>query len=279
MQAWLSSIGFPASIELDGQMHRVSVRGTRGKTGWYIGWRDPVVTVVAGDWRTGERWKYGEKVPHSAKQMVDARIAIMREDAARERGRKQELVAMKAKIILDSLPTTGSNVYLAKKQVAALGVYFDGADLLVPVRDAMGKTWGYQRVLQDGAKLFQSGGKTKGCFHVIEGDERVYVAEGYATAASVHMATGGTVYCAYHAGNLEEVARKIKGPLTICGDDDQWTPGNPGRSKAQVAASAVGGRVLFPEFKELSGHPTDFNDLHCREGLDVLAVQLKKLNP
>lgn len=288
MEEWLSSIGFPRNIELDGTIHRVCLGESRSKSGWYIGWSSPIVTVVAGNWKTGERWKYGAPVAEGSRHVVNAKVAAAKEEASRERKRRQELVAMRGEITLRSLPTTGSNAYLARKRVAAIGVYFEGPDLLVPVRDFQGKTWGYQRILPDGAKFFQPGGKVEGNYHELEGlsqTDAVFIAEGYATAATISMAMGGRypVFCGYHAGNLRAVAIAASElgfkDIIVCGDEDLWTPGNPGRSKAELAAQAVGGRVVFPEFQSLEGKPTDFNDLHCREGLETVVRQLKKMNP
>jgi len=50
---------------------------------------------------------------------------------------------------------------------------------------------------------------------------------------------------------------------------------NKGREKATAAALAVGGKVCFPSFKSDKGKPTDFNDLHAREGLNVVREQLE----
>ena len=71
-------------------------------------------------------------------------------------------------------------------------------------------------------------------------------------------------------------------PILIAGDDDQHpeaTQGiNPGRSKAEEAAKAVGGKVLLPIFApgEQAAEPkgfTDYNDLATksvlgREGIE-----------
>lgn len=286
MQQWLQSIGFPSSIELDGAVHRISRVGRTDKSAWYIGWRDPIITVVAGDWRTGEKWRFSEteNISSHGRREMREHVRKAMEEAERERGRKQELVALRAETTFRYAATTGSTSYLARKRVAAFGIYFLDDEVLVPVRDILGKTWGYQRILPDGTKLFLPGGKVEGCFHLIEGEsweDYIFIAEGYATAASVHMALFAPVVCAYHAGNLPKVAAAIRDKypdvhIVICADDDQWTQGNPGRSKAQLAANAVKGRVVLPVFKDLEGRPTDFNDLHCREGLDAVRRALTK---
>jgi hypothetical protein len=66
-------------------------------------------------------------------------------------------------------------------------------------------------------------------------------------------------------------------PIVIAGDDDQFTDGNPGRSKAEVVSTQVENvSCRFPVFTSLKGEPKDFNDLHCREGLDALRDALHR---
>ena len=86
------------------------------------------------------------------------------------------------------------------------------------------------------------------------------VAEGFATGASIHQATGHPVAVAFDAGNLEPVALALRQKLPagvrliICADDDRdteiTTGCNPGRIKAQAAARAVRGFVALPTFAE-----------------------------
>ena len=51
--------------------------------------------------------------------------------------------------------------------------------------------------------------------------------------------------------------------ITICGDNDHATEGNPGRVAAIKAARAIGARWTIPDFANLVHGPkdTDFNDL------------------
>lgn len=49
---------------------------------------------------------------------------------------------------------------------------------------------------------------------------------------------------------------------------------NVGREKALAAATAHGAATVFPVFQSLEGGPTDFNDLHGREGKHVVAAQV-----
>jgi len=49
--------------------------------------------------------------------------------------------------------------------------------------------------------------------------------------------------------------------MVIAGDDDRFTEGNPGETKAREAAYKVGAQVAMPKFPPgIAG--TDFNDLY-----------------
>ena len=130
----------------------------------------------------------------------------------------------------------------------------------------------------------------EGAFHLIgphpEPGEPVLVCEGYATGASLHMATSLTVAIAFDAGNLLPVSKAMRErfpgcPLIICCDDDWKTkrpngdPWNPGEEKANNAALVVGGQVVAPVFSgEREVKWTDFNDLHIAEGLEAVRRQV-----
>lgn len=133
-------------------------------------------------------------------------------------------------------------------------VHWRAGTLLVPLLDADGKMWSLQSISADGKKLFPKFSRKRGCLFVLPGaDDVVAVAEGYATAATIHEATGWTVAVAFDAGSMLPVALALRGKypqaqFVICGDDDTATPGNPGRKAAQAAADAVSGVCVLPDF-------------------------------
>ncbi|EQM70009.1 PriCT-2 domain-containing protein [Pseudomonas tohonis] len=158
---------------------------------------------------------------------------------------------------------------------------FKRGTLAVPLVDEAGKLWSLQAINPQGTKLFPKYGRKSGCFHVL-GDigpgEPFSIAEGYATAASVHMATGWPVAMAVDSGNMPAVARALRGyhpdsPIVMAGDDDPTVKGNPGRTKAEAAAREVRGMTGFPVLAE-DAQGKDWNDLHIAQGLDVVREQL-----
>ena len=115
---------------------------------------------------------------------------------------------------------------------------FDGnGTLLIPARDAAGKLLTMQRIFPDGRKLFVTYAPKKGGFHLIPGDAEgpILLAEGYATAASLHEATGYTAVCAFDLGNLGPVFQALQTlyperEIILCADNDPPNPKslNPG---------------------------------------------------
>ncbi|HAF94048.1 MAG TPA: hypothetical protein DCG67_20100 [Pseudomonas sp.] len=159
---------------------------------------------------------------------------------------------------------------------------FKKGSIAIPLRDAAGKLWSLQAINEQGTKLFPKYGRKAGCRHVLgdlAGATVIGEAEGYATAASVHMAKGWPVAMALDSGNMPAVARDLAAQcpdalLVVAGDDDPTKPGNPGRKKAEAAAGEVGGIAAFPTQPAEGEAGQDWNDVHVAWGLEVVAQQL-----
>lgn len=209
-----------------------------------------------------------------------------------EKDRRQaahERAAIEAARLWGEATDEGASPYLERKGVQAFGVRVrtDGG-LVVPMRDAEGVLWNVQRIapwkpIDDRPdKLFLKGGRKSGLWHWCgdpAGAGVLLIAEGYATAASLHEATARPVAVAFDAGNLAHVAQALRAQypaalLVLCGDDDLPTMAtkghNPGRDKATAAAQAVKGLAVFPEGLPDGG--TDFNDLHQAAGLQAVRL-------
>lgn len=181
-------------------------------------------------------------------------------------------------------PATDGSRYLKEKGVKAHGLRYHKNALLVPVMDAAGNIQGVQRIWPDGAKRFTSGTNKSGHFFVIGSLETniILIAEGYATAATLHEATGHTAVVAFDVDNLLSVAKAIRekypdSRIVICADDDWMKIFNPGLRKAQDAAYAVGGLMTYPVFPEnRADDDTDFNDLALVAGMDAVRHHIAK---
>ena len=152
--------------------------------------------------------------------------------------------------------------------------------------------WSVQKIGRDGFKSFQEGGKVEGC-HFAIGEVLhpgpLLIAEGYATAATLHEMTGMPAIVAFNAGNLTSVAQTYRGlypdrVIYIAGDDDKQreteldAQGRPkinvGRVKAEEATSAIGAQTLFPSFPA-GAIGTDWNDLAQSQGRDQAGHQFR----
>ena len=274
----------PDVIHGDGALHRFSTSGKRAdQSGWYVLHDDGDVPAGAfGCWRgdVNSTWcskdaKTMTQAERSAHQRRMQAIAAQRE--ADKAQRQQDAATAAARRWEAATGAPAGHPYLVHKGIKAHGIKAEGEALLIPLRDTMGKLHSLQVIDPEGDKRFQSSGRIKGCYFAIGKPNGVLViAEGVATGASIHEATGHAVACAMNAGNLVEVAKALhaKYPalrLILAADDDWKTDGNPGMVKAQEAAQAVSGRLAVPRFDgERGDKETDFNDLHQRAGLEAV---------
>ncbi|MDD2924476.1 DUF927 domain-containing protein [Rhodoferax sp.] len=232
--------------------------------------------------------------PEAVARLARERAQRQQADAAKEQA-AHDHAAAEAALLWDSASESGTSAYLTRKAVQPYGVRFaaDGR-VLVPLRDADGKLWNVQRIAPDRPasggtdKLFLKGGRKSGLWHLIgdlgtdpAGPAVLMIGEGYATCASVHQATGYPVAVAFDAGNLIHVAKALRqlypaALLVLCGDDDRQTFAekghNPGRTKAEAAAKAVGGLAVFPEGLPEVG--SDFNDMAAAAGIEAVRLVL-----
>ena len=216
-------------------------------------------------------------------KITDAQRKQWAEQAEFRRKKQQEEVekaranaVKKAKIMWDKPYNATICGYLLAKQVQNFGCKItDNGNLLVPLRDEQGKLWNIQTIEPHGSKLFIAKGRVRGCFHLIgpvDLQEPVLcIAEGYATAASIHMATGYPVAVAFNAGNLLPVGEALRtiyphALFVYCADDDSAKE-DTGRRSAEHAAQVTAGYCVLPDFN-------DFNDLHAADGLNEVQQQI-----
>lgn len=285
--------------ELDGKIHRVPLLSKKGRgvDGSYCLHGDGIPAGWAQNHVTGEKVKLVATgvVLSSAERERQQRERTARLQAAEaERAKAHDAAAQRCKGMWDSFSPAASSPYLEKKGVKAFGLKEDQGNLIVPLRNIDGELRGFQAIAPDGQKGFATGIEKKGNFHLIgaEGKDlfqgEIVLCEGYATGASLHMATGKPVAVAFDSGNLLPVAEAIRdkypnAAITICADNDHsmkrdGKPYNVGVEKARLAARKVNGKVKVPTFtdKEKAQGLTDFNDLHKAHGLEAVRHQVGK---
>ncbi|WP_376697238.1 AAA family ATPase [Wenzhouxiangella sp. EGI_FJ10305] len=233
-----------------------------------------------GDWSTGlnETWQARKPASEAERKRWTAEISKAREQAERERRSAQDEAAKEcAEAWRKAQPAPTDHPYLVAKGIEPHGIRIESDRLLVPIRNAAGEIRSLQRIDAQGSKRFHPGGEIAGNYYAIgKPDGLVIVAEGFATAASIHQATGYAVAVALNAGNLKPVAEAIRAKLSeariiIAADDDRNTEGNPGIAKATEAAREVGGIVAEP------GRAGDFNDLHAAERLEAVKMKFSQV--
>jgi putative DNA primase/helicase len=284
-----------------GRMVRCKVDGDREKRGWYslhelrLDNGDDVLVGSFGVWRGAENNAQKielKKTALSAEQRaaMKARMAADLQAAEKRRRAESARAALRAQKMWELCLRDGEAAYLKRKGIGAHGVRFSpkGA-VVIPVLDTSSRVHGLQVI--HAAKrhgrdkeFFPPGMAKKGHFFLMgpQPTTVLLVAEGYATAASLHEASGWPVAVAFDAGNLQPVAqalaKRYKGTkVLVCADDDYLTEGNPGVTAASTAALAVGGAWMAPVFtKDRAGQKiTDFNDLHLAEGIHVVRAQVE----
>ena len=279
-------------LEADGEIHRCGVAGKeRGKDGSYKAFPDAPASLWWKNWRTGEEgtWSAKEesKLTEEEREKWRARVRQIKEERAQELAQRRTQAAEKAGRLWASFqPATADNPYLLRKGIEPLGDIRQtkNGSLVLPVLNAEGRLVSLQFIDAEGGKRFLSCGEVKACFCSLPAKDGgksgpLLIAEGYATAASLRMATGHAALAAFNCGNLVSVAEmaRQKYPqreILICADNDltntkaDGTPCNPGMEEASRAAFAVDGKlVLCPD---IEGRNTDFNDLHQKHGLEAV---------
>lgn len=150
-----------------------------------------------------------------------------------------------------------------------------GAALVIPVVSAAtGQLLSVQRIYENGEKRFAHGSYVKGGMFWIGGAREGpwLLAEGYATAATLHQATGYAVGVVFSSAGFLPVLQALRAAwpaqeVIVCADR-----GN-GEAKAREAAAACGVRCVAPA--PPAGYlGSDFNDLAVPLGLDWVAAQV-----
>lgn len=257
-------------------------------------------------------------------EQIEAQKVRQREAQQRmlaERRREADRAAARASAVWKKCLPDGSSEYLERKQISAHGVRFsDTGAIIVPMLDAKDVLRGLQFILPRGherrakterdKEFWPAGLSMHATFYQFGGVPRdiLLIAEGYATAATLHEATGLPVAVVWTANNIlpacQALRKKFKRTKQlICADDDwlqkciecgQYTPvaeekcahcgkshgkSNAGCSNAEAAAVAVGGAWLKPIFRDARPDtkkgPTDFNDLACLESPTTVNLQIE----
>lgn len=253
--------------------------GKGRQNGWAILYLDQRPAGAFGNYRmnTGTlKWKSDADRP----VLTDAeRTALQREwRQAKERreaeqwNNERQAALAAADLWQRAQSATAEHPYVARKQIDPAPLRVLGAELLVPMTDDTGLMWNLQRIKPDGEKRFLKGGRINGLFAIVgrfnPETREVVICEGYATADTVHRATGLPVIVTFNTANMAKVARlfaerRADLDYTIFADDDEATAmreldrrgvyKNPGIETAEAVAAEIGASVAYPLGKPQRG--------------------------
>jgi putative DNA primase/helicase len=260
------------------KLHRFPGRGKgRGnKSGWCVLFHDGAGGSF-GDWSTGlnENWQAQRESTYTVVERAEfmRQVAAARAAEQAARAAQHREAASKANAVIQSSKPAMFHPYLQAKKVLPLGILENDNYLVIPMQDIDGKVWSLQTIKPNGTKQFMAGGRIKDSFYLIGGPvtDQVFICEGFATGASLHMhggeigSKGQPIVVAFNVGNLKGVAMAFRHKypginITIAADNDTQTQGNPGLTKGQEAAGLVGGGIIWPSFDGESFTGSDFND-------------------
>ena len=249
-----------------------------------------------GDWRTGDSGSYSGFTNDnpSSHQIAEAQI-IMRDQIERSKKEKMELQEAAIRYVQQKAATLRrirSHKYIVDKQITQIlglsnllafptavetasdPILESTDDMVIPMYNNKGVMVNWQRINNSGDKYFKKSAPKKGMFNVIStfvASSYVVFCEGYATGASIHLATGATVVVAFDAGNLLPVmweSRELtEGKVLFIGADNDVS--GVGEKYADKCIEAFPDLIkVMPPAKRLQS--VDFNDYHVSRGLDAV---------
>lgn len=241
-----------------------------------------------GNWREsedGHSWKswteqsMTQQERDRLKQKINARKNQEQKEAISEQQEKSE----KLSAYFHGLPQALDHPYKEKKRINLYGdVRIDQKEncLVIPLQSIDGNLVGVQRIYEDKKRTLGVIDRTPiRPFAVLpaENNDKIYIVEGFATAASVREATGCTTIAAITARRLKVIGETIrsqfkKSELIFVADNDlDNAKGNIGVKCARDAALAVNGTVIIPD---VNGEPLDANDVAVKFGTEMLKALL-----
>lgn len=276
-----SGIEPPETILMDGKLHRFPTKNGKDDAGYYVLYGDHIPAGSFGDWRSGVYQTFTTELdrPLTPNEKIESQWRMQEARARREEAQKikHEQAAETVEIIWrQASPAGNEHPYLEKKRINVNGARVTGdGRLIVPLYNEQNELSSVQYISPDGEKKYHAGGAVKGCFNVI-GDitqnEIIYIAEGFATAATAYETTGKPCISSFSASNLVNVAGifREKYPesriIVIADNDDSGV----GRSYADQAASKYRCHVIMPPVKG------DINDYKISGGnVKELLVETK----
>jgi phage/plasmid primase-like uncharacterized protein len=277
-------------LDISGQIVRVPVVAVGGvkadaggqKSGYYV-----VNQVGAnyfatyGNWKTGFEGKWSSISAHTLsneeRQELQTQLQEAKERADKAKEQRHNEVAKEVKSRFESYAKVSEHEYLTNKKVKSYGLKQHKDLLVVPVYSIVGAIRSLQYINKNGEKRFTSASELKGNSFLIGADykdlpnlEKLIIAEGYSTSATIYEATKIPVACVFSANFTLAFAlemRKLTGARLILALDNDES--GVGEKKAQECARAVSNCTV-----RLPSETGDYNDLYLKHGIDKVKQEL-----
>jgi len=277
-------------LEITGDIVRVPVvdiAGTKAdsgnqKSGYYVvNELNGNYFATYGNWKTSFEGKWSS-VNHNTmtgeqKQDLQRQLQEAKKRSKEAKKQRHNEVAKKVERWFDSYTNVIEHDYLTNKKVKNYGLKQYQDMLVCGVYSTLGDIRSLQFINKKGEKRFATDSEIKGNIFLIGAEikdipklEKIILAEGYSTAATIYEATQIPVACVFSANFLLDAASKLRAltgaRLILALDNDK---SGVGEKKAQECASAVVNCAV-----RLPSEIGDFNDLYLRHGLDKVKAEL-----
>lgn len=309
----LSLEGLPI---MDGKIHRVKTNTDKGRemSGAYSGFLDEYPAGFIQNFKTciKENWKM--PLENIKQNIVSYQASSQKSlDYATKDKLKQDILELQQKTALkieeeyNQANWANSNHPYLKKKGFDENFYLkqdSKGSLLIPLRDENNKIWSVQRIFANGDKIIgiikskeekeqgiEYSARKSGCFHLIgakslEHCKEFIIAEGFATAATIHKALNKPVIMGVDVGNLSKIIEILKNkfkdiPLTLIADNDKKRElqglCNIGiETSKEIQQKFPNIKIIIPIIsdEEAKQGMSDFNDIFLKKGLDEVKKQL-----
>ena len=278
----IASLGLtpPSQVFLDGQLHRFDGKKKGKKSGWYVAFSDGVPAGRFGDWSMDCEATFladvGREITAVEMMANTKRLAEAKKKRDEEKAKKHEAASITVEAIWSNCSAADdAHPYLQRKGITSNGARVTGdGRLAVPLYSADGEISSLQYISHEGAKQYHTGGAVGGKFWqlgTMDESGPLFIAEGFATAATIYQATGRPCVVGYSASNLvpvTDVMRQLHGigqEIIIVADNDE---SGVGQKYADQASAKFGAKVVIPPVLG------DANDYAALNGIEELLALL-----
>ena len=256
------------TIQADGSIHRFPTNEhSSDDAGWYVLHADGDVHHGAyGDWRSGANASFvadiGRPITIQDHALIE-KSKIKRKEQQRQEHAQAAAVARQR--FDEAQPADGEHPYLKRKNIKAHGARVDSRGrLIIRICDAAGEIQSLQIIDPEAPKkeqkknLYKAKARGGRCtFGAPKPGERIYIAEGFATAATIYEATGTPTVAAFSSINLLDVTSSLvdRFAVTVVPDND-----DAGHS-AGDKCSALAQHVIYPPVGDANDYKQAGGDL------------------